>query len=38
MSAVEHDAFDFKDTFGVKDGFFVAAALTGYDEAMGNND
>ena len=38
MSAVEHNAFEQTDSFGIKDGFFVAAALTGYDEAMGNND
>ena len=38
MSAVENNAFEMTDPFGIKDGFFVAAALTGYDEATGLND
>ena len=38
MSVIENNAFDMTEQFGIKDGFFVAAALTGYDEATGFND
>ena len=38
MFAIEENAFYMTEKFGVHDGFNVAAALTGYDEAWQNND